>query len=612
MTLTTRTTILLVALFSVLALCLSSYAFAQGNQVEDNQVKVIIHFTEGAPEGVRHGLVRAFGGELTHSFSIIDAVAATIPLSAITGLEKNPYVTLIEEDNKVHALGVTYDQEYAQSWGVEHIESGFAHESGYRGVGVKIGIIDSGIDYTHLDLDDNYVGGYDFYYWDNDPMDVYGHGTHVAGTACAEDNDNGRIQKNAPFGVVGVAPECDLYSLRVLGDNGSGFESDIVYAIEYALGKEVDIFWLGEYKDTVQGVRMDVVNLSLGSEGAYGPASEAAFQAAADEGLIIVAAAGNSGNSAGTGENMIWPANFSSVIAVAATDPTDARASFSSTGANAELSAPGVSVYSTWNDNTSAYNPQPNCTPGRSSECYKYANGTSMASPHVAGVVALLISAGVPPADVRSVMQNSAIDLGGAGWDEQYGYGLVNVRLALGGSLPNLAPTASVSVEATEVLVGDTVTFTGTGSTDPNGDVLTYNWTFGDGASATGDAVTHSYTATGTYTAALTVSDGEFSDTDEVTISVVDVIVEPPQPDISLVGMSEKNKGEKFAYLTWTASAGMTVDIIRDGSDVADANTDGAGDGTFSESLGKGGGMYVYQVCQQGTTNCSNEITLSF
>lgn len=604
--------ILVAVLFFVSAFGVGAIVSAQESQENKNFVKVFIHFTEDTPEGVRHGLVRAFGGELSHSFSIIEAVAAKVPERAITGLQNNPYVTLIEEDNVVHALGVTYDQEYEQSWGVEHIESGFAHERGYKGAGVKIGIIDSGIDYTHPDLDDNYVGGYDFYYWDNDPMDVYGHGTHVAGTACAEDNDNGRTEKGAPYGVVGVAPECDLYSLRVLGDSGSGFESDIVYAIEWSLGKEVDIYWDGVYRDTAQGVRMDVVNLSLGSEFAYAAASEAAFQAAADEGLVIVAAAGNSGNVAGTGENVIWPANFDSVIAVAATDANDARASFSSTGANVELSAPGASVYSTWNDKTSLYNPQPNCTPGRFSECYKYGSGTSMAAPHVAGVVALLINAGVAPTDVRSELQSAAIDLGSAGWDQQYGYGLVNVRLALGGSLPNVAPVAEASADVTDVLVDDMVTFDGAGSSDANGDALTYDWAFGDGATAIGPLVTHSYAATGTYTATLTVSDGEFDDTAEIIISVTDEIVSPPTSDISLVATGDKIRGEKYSYLTWTATAGMVVDVVRDGVAVADATTDSDGNGAFNESLGKGGGTYVYQVCEQSTQNCSGEVTLSF
>ena len=408
----------------------SMTASAQGNQGNDNFVKVFIHF-EDTPGNSEHGLVRAFGGEITHSYTIIPAVAAEIPESSIQGLLRNPHIVAIEEDHEVDALGVTYDTEYEHSWGVGQIESGVVHENGNRGAGIKIGIIDSGIDYTHPELDDNYRGGYDFYYYDNDPMDVYGHGTHVAGTACAEDNDNGRKWKGNWIGVVGVAPECDLYSLRVLGDSGSGFESDIVYAIEWALGRTIDIYWDGVLQDTVTGEVMDVVNLSLGSDQAYSLASELTFQEAADEGLIIVAAAGNSGNAAGTGENVIWPANYDSVIAVAATDINNERASFSSTGLNVELAAPGASVYSTWNDRTSAFNPQPFCTKGGNPECYKFGSGTSMASPHVAGVAALLLASGVDPINVRTVMQDTAIDLGVSGRDQQYGYGLVSIQGAV-------------------------------------------------------------------------------------------------------------------------------------------------------------------------------------
>ncbi|MEK7098428.1 MAG: S8 family serine peptidase, partial [Patescibacteria group bacterium] len=162
-----------------------------------------------------------------------------------------------------------------------------------------------------------------------------------------------------------------------------------------------------------------------------------AFDNAEAKGVVIVAAAGNSGTVSGKGKNVIYPAKFASVIAVAATDSLDKRASFSSTGPEVDLAAPGVSVYSTWNDTTSYSNPQPVCN--TSGDCYKYGSGTSMASPHVAGVAALVIRKGVTDLngikgisdEVRQIMTSTTQDLGVAGLDPQYGYGLVNAAAAV-------------------------------------------------------------------------------------------------------------------------------------------------------------------------------------
>ena len=380
-------------------------------------------------------LVRAHGGKIKYSYSIVNAVAATLPTGAIEGLSHNPHVTAIDLDDTVYAV----DAELDNSWGVRRIGAGTVHTdlvNPNKGTGVKIGIIDSGINYLHPDLDGNYRGGYDFYYYDNDPMDVYGHGTHVAGTACAEDNNIGSVDPK--IGVVGVAPECNLYSLRVLNEDGVGYWSDIIAAVEWSTGATMQItnVFTGELL-TVQGLKMDVINLSLGKDRDPGTTVKKAFDNAEAKGVVIVAAAGNSGTVSGKGKNVIYPAKFASVIAVAATDSLDKRASFSSTGPEVDLAAPGVSVYSTWNDTTSYSNPQPVCN--TSGDCYKYGSGTSMASPHVAGVAALVIRKGVTDLngikgisdEVRQIMTSTTQDLGVAGLDPQYGYGLVNAAAAV-------------------------------------------------------------------------------------------------------------------------------------------------------------------------------------
>ena len=266
------------------------------------------------------------------------------------------------------------------------------------GAGVKVAVIDTGVNCGHPDLAGHCFNGYDFVNNDGIAMDDQGHGTHVAGTIAATRNGEAST-------VVGVAPGADIYAVKVLDQNGSGFYSDIIAGVEWA---------------TQNG--MQVTNNSYG--GSSGSATlEAAFRAAAAAGVVSVAAAGNSGTQAGTGDNVGYPGKYSSVIAVAATDINDARASFSSTGPAVQIAAPGVNIKSTIMNGG-----------------YQGGwNGTSMATPHVAGVAALLVEKGVVDSNVngetndeiRNVLMLSALDLGAAGRDTKFGFGRVRVTNAL-------------------------------------------------------------------------------------------------------------------------------------------------------------------------------------
>jgi len=203
------------------------------------KVSVLIAFT-GQPGPAEEAIVRRAGGTIKYTYRLVPAIAASLPEAAINGLLANPNVTSIDLDGEVWAI----DDELGSSWGVNRIGAGVVHGGGNRGAGVNVAIVDSGVDYNHPDLNDNFDPdpsnrGYDFVDDDNDPMDVHGHGTHVAGTACGEDDG---------FGVVGVAPECALYSVRVLNANGSGSWSDIIAAMQWAVANG-----------------MQVANLSLGS-----------------------------------------------------------------------------------------------------------------------------------------------------------------------------------------------------------------------------------------------------------------------------------------------------------------------------------------------------------
>jgi subtilisin len=363
------------------------------------KVRVFVSF-EKSPGAAEQRLVRELGGRVRYSYHLVPAMALELPLPAVELLRAQPGVLRVEEDGVVHAL----DAELDNSWGVKRIGAGVVHAYN-KGTGIKISIIDSGINCSHPDLYSNCAGGYDFVNGDPDPADDNGHGTHVAGIACAEDDDNG---------VVGVAPECALYALKVLDAGGYGNWSDIIAALQWSVDEDVQ-----------------VANLSLGSRINPGGTVHDAFTAAYEEGLLIVAAAGNSGNCRGVGDNVEYPARYDEVIAVAATDQNDQRPCFSSTGDQVELSAPGVNVNSTWLGSG-----------------YHVGTGTSMASPHVAGTAALVIASGITSnVEVRRILRDTADDLGVTGKDNQFGYGLVDADEAApeSGTEPTPTPTPTAT-----------------------------------------------------------------------------------------------------------------------------------------------------------------------
>ena len=367
-------------------------------------------------------LVEQLGGRVVYSYHLVPAVAATAPGQVISQLAAHPRVVRVEPDGQVHIN----DTELDNAWGVKRIGAGIVHDSGNKGAGVKVAVIDSGCDYTHSDLDGNYAGGWDFVNDDGDPMDDNDHGTHVSGTVVAEDNG---------VGVVGVAPEADLYCLKVLSSSGGGAWSDIIAALQWAVDNG-----------------MQVTNNSYSGGTNPGGTVQAAFDNAAAAGMLHVAAAANTGNPKGKGNNVGYPARFGSVIAVAATDKSDKRARFSSTGDAVELSAPGVNINST--------------LPGDAYSGETW-SGTSMASPHVAGVVALAIAAGI--ADVRTQLQTTADDLGDAGRDPLYGFGLVDAGA--------LAPVAPAPLDITSTSLPDgTANAAYSATLEATGGTPSYSW----------------------------------------------------------------------------------------------------------------------------------------
>ncbi len=299
-------------------------------------------------------------------------------------------VAFVQPDSILtHVSEQPTDEGQTLPWGIDRIDAGVVHDEGLLGDGIDVGVIDSGIDDTHPDLqgsladpavEGNHKSWVDCEGCTHSWSDDGGHGTHVAGIIAATDSDDG---------VVGVAPEARLHALKVCGGAGRCRTTTIVKAIRYAADQE----W-------------DVINLSLGSP-RRSPALQAAGQYALEAGVLPVAAAGNRGQPDSVG----YPAAHVEFLAVAATDIDDGVADFSSAGPEVDLAAPGAAVCSTVVDG------------------YATKDGTSMAAPHVAGAAALLLAEGHSPSQTRRRLLETASDLGLP--ETAQGAGLVNVAAAL-------------------------------------------------------------------------------------------------------------------------------------------------------------------------------------
>ncbi|TCP64924.1 S8 family peptidase [Baia soyae] len=229
-------------------------------------------------------------------------------------------------------------------WNIRRVLRG--QNRAFTGKGVKVGIIDTGIDFSHPDLSPNIQGGVNIIEPGKPPHDLNGHGTHVSGVIGAAINQ---------YGIIGVAPEVSLYAIKVLNKKGVGSLSDLVRGIEWGIANN-----------------MDILNISI-SGGKVSPmVLEKAIQTATRRGIFVVAAAGNAGQLSGRGDTVEVPARVPNAIAVAALSKSNKRASFSATGSTVDVAAPGVKVVSTY--------------PGMK---YASLSGTSMAAAHVSGVLAL-------------------------------------------------------------------------------------------------------------------------------------------------------------------------------------------------------------------------------
>lgn len=388
-----------------------------------NAAKYIVSYDASRADKVRSAVEKA-GGEITKQFEIINAFVAELPdTSGAVKISKTKGVQAVEEDKVINWLAgeaenmrssaelpslteviANVAEKQAESassipavspaaeisssennsisslrseipWGIARVNASAAWAF-TEGAGVKVAVVDTGINYNHKDLADNYAGGYNAINPSATPLDDQGHGTHVAGTIAAVKNGTG---------VVGVAPKAKLYAVKVLGGDGSGSYSSIISGIEWAVKQKVN-----------------VINMSLGG-GGYMAAMHNAIKEAVNENITVVCAAGNDSGPVN------YPAKYPEAIAVSASNSYDGIAYFSSRGDEIEYIAPGVDIQST------------SMRGG-----YEKMSGTSMACPHVAGLAALAYGAGhTTPADVRAAFNKAAEKLGTLSSQLQ-GAGLVN------------------------------------------------------------------------------------------------------------------------------------------------------------------------------------------
>jgi subtilisin family serine protease len=404
---------LIVAAFAV---AISPLPSAQAQAQETTDQRLIVTF-KNRPSDQDVSNIKGAGAAAVKRLDLVNSIVVTVPTQAVINKLKGLHnVERIENDAIAHVVAppvkeTTIVTQPLQSvpWGVNRIDAPKSWAAS-RGTGVKVAVIDTGIDKSHPDLIDSIAGGVNFVQAGRGPRatvdpaawnDDNGHGTHVSGTVAASDNT---------IGVVGVAPQARLYGVKALNSAGSGYVSDIISGIEWSVGNS-----------------MQVISMSLTLTSDV-QALHDAVDTANNAGVVVVAASGNSGDGNAATNNVGYPGKYTSAIAVSATDNSDRIATFSSDGAEVEIAAPGVNIYSTARGGS-----------------YSTMSGTSMATPHVAGVIANMLAAPVIAAadlngdglwsagEVRSYLQTTSDDLGTVGRDVFYGYGLVDTEEAVSG-----------------------------------------------------------------------------------------------------------------------------------------------------------------------------------
>jgi subtilisin len=395
-----------IAVVLALVFCLPGVAPAQPSGA--GRADVIVLFDDAVPASQREDLLRAAGAVTTRRFNHVPAAAASLDAHGRAFLEQHPAVKAVIPDRPVEKLGKPTgggggSQQQSTPSGVARVRNSTVT---YTGSGVGVAIVDTGIDFNHADLA---VGATCFTAY-TACQDDDGHGTHVSGIVAAKDN---------AIDVVGVAPAATVYAVKVLNQNGSGTDSTIMAGLD----------WVRTNANAV-APPIRVVNMSLGRTGSVddNPALHASVQALTTVGIVVVVAAGNDATL--TVAQQI-PAAYAEVMAIASTTAVggasactrhpasiaaDSASYFTTDGAGVAVSAPGEDHEDI---SKSCFISSAGILSTRLGGGTTTMSGTSMAAPHVTGVVALLEQAfpGLTPASARSRIANGASRIGVAPLD---------------------------------------------------------------------------------------------------------------------------------------------------------------------------------------------------
>ena len=383
--------------------------------------EILLKFKPGVSEEVRNNGLKGHSIEVKDTIPQIDVILGKVPDQAkdqvIEALKNNPNILYAEPNYIGYALDSPSDPMYqnGSQWNLNKINAPQAWDITTGDPVVVVAVLDTGLVKEHEDLP-NTVPGYNYFSFSTgttEPIDDHGHGTLVSGVIGAKTNNG--------VGVASLGREISIMPIKALNGGAQASLSTVIKAITYAA-------------DTSQhpAYPVKVINMSfyIGSDSNV---IQDAIDYAWNEGLVMVAGAGNCGqgcdfNGDGIKETfgVTSPGNANYVVAVGATDQNDKRASFSSTGPELDVVAPGVSIW-TIQQSTGFFSP-PSC-----SASYCQYSGTSVASPHVAALAALLFSKNpaLTNQQVVNIIESTSVDLGPSGWDQEYGCGRIDAYQAL-------------------------------------------------------------------------------------------------------------------------------------------------------------------------------------